>query len=206
MNAKRIKQLAWWWGIFLIALVPLIVNIIEIIKLQKGLPNQLGSEPGKVLVDRFGEITLISLWIVLAITPLKKWLGFSKLVKFRRMLGLYVFFYASLHILSYGTFLLEWSWYLLMEDVAQRPYIFVGFVAWLGLTVLSITSPKWMMKKLKKKWVVIHRFVYVIAILTVVHEWMQVRDTFFEPLMHALVLFVLLCLRLPFLLNLRFKK
>jgi len=198
MAKSKVKQRAIWWAVFLLCLLPLIYNVWQIYLAQTGGEHRLGSEPGKVLVDNFGEVSFYFLWAVLAISPLKFWLGVSKPMKFRRMIGLYVFFYAGLHILAYGTFLLQWSWFLLQEDIVQRPYIFVGLLAWIGLLVLSITSPKWMMKKLKKNWILIHRFVYLIAILAVIHEWMQLRASILEPLVHALIVAALLILRLPF--------
>jgi len=199
MAKSKLKQRLLWWLLFTACLVPLFYNLIQMYWLLNGGAHSLGSEPGKVLVDHFGKITLYFLWFTLAISPIKKWLGWSKLMKYRRMFGLFVFFYASLHILAYGTFLLGWTWFLLMEDVVQRPYIFVGLVSWIGLLVLSVTSPKWMIKKLKKKWVIIHKFIYLIAILAVIHEWMQLRASYFEPLMHAVILAILLFSRFSFL-------
>ncbi|MCJ8314864.1 MAG: sulfoxide reductase heme-binding subunit YedZ [Saccharospirillaceae bacterium] len=199
MAKSKLKLRFLWWALFLVCLIPLLYNVWQIYLLFAGADHKLGSEPGKELVDHFGEITLYFLWFTLAITPIKKWLGWSKLMKYRRMFGLYVFFYASLHILSYCTFLLEWTWFILKEDIVQRPYIFVGLVAWIGLLVLTVTSPKWMVKKLKKKWVIIHKFIYLIAILVVVHEWMQLRASFYDPLLHAVILTVLLCSRFSFL-------
>lgn len=177
-----------WWGFFLGSLLPLMERIYQ------ALWGDLGTDPGKTLTESLGTIALMFLGMTLAITPLKRWSSVN-LVHLRRMVGLYTFFYASLHVSAYLIFLADWSAFI--DDVLKRPYIFVGLVAFLILSALAGTSFKTMMRRLGKRWKALHRLVYPASILVVVHYAWQARGDYTTLLIYGLGLALLLALRLP---------
>lgn len=156
--------------------------------------GDLGSDPAQVVVEYLAICALNFLLVTLAVTPVKKLLGVAELIRFRRMIGLYVYFYAVLHVVSYLVLLADWD--DLLADVYKRPYISVGFVAFVLLTALAITSNHWSMRKLRGRWVVLHRFIYLIAVLVIVHFFWQIRGDYLEPLIYSAVVGVLLGYRL----------
>ena len=158
----------------------------------------LGANPAEALLRRTGDWTLRSLCLVLAVTPLRQLLSLPVLARFRRMLGLYVFFYASLHLLCYAWFDMGLEWSDIVADIPKRPFILVGFAAWALLLVLAATSPKFMLKALGgKRWQWLHRVVYVVAPLALLHFfWMRAgKNNFAEVAVYALILAVLLAWR-----------
>ena len=198
MQAKKVKQLSIWWLVFIVMLTPFAYTVFQIVLLQTGGENYLGSEPGKALVDRFGKLALWCLVLTLSVSTLKRRLNVKWLLRFRRQIGLFAFFYASLHLLSYNTFLLQWDWLILLEDLVERPYIYVGTIAWLGLLLLAITSPKWMLKKLKQHWLTLHKAIYLCVLLVLIHEWMQIRASILQVTVHSILLAALLLERFFF--------
>jgi sulfoxide reductase heme-binding subunit YedZ len=132
----------------------------------------------------------------LAVTPVRRLTGWNPLVKVRRMLGLFAFFYASLHLLTYVVLDLFFAFDILVEDVAKRPYITVGFSGFLMLLALAITSTTGWIRRLGKRWQQLHRLVYVAALAGVVHFYWQVKADTREPLIYAGVLLALLVARL----------
>ncbi|TNC79832.1 MAG: sulfoxide reductase heme-binding subunit YedZ [Oleiphilus sp.] len=176
-----------WCLVFFSCLLPLSYIIV------RALWGDLGAEPAKVVVEFLGETALILLFCVLSLSPSRKVEVLSGLNRFRRMLGLYVFFYALLHLLAYATLLVDWQNFL--EDLYQRLYVTVGFAAFLILLVLSITSPKAMVKKLGRKWKSVHRMVYLALALVLVHVLWQTRSDYGEVVIYALMAFVLLSFR-----------
>jgi sulfoxide reductase heme-binding subunit YedZ len=156
----------------------------------------LGPDPTATLSHGTGFAALRILIISLAITPvrrLSKSLGW--LVRFRRMLGLYAFFYASVHLLVYLKLYANLDWATLVDDLSKRRYIIAGFSAWLLLLPLALTSTKWSIRKLGKRWQLLHRLVYVAAVLGIVHYWWIVKTGVLDPLKITIVLAVVLLVR-----------
>ena len=131
--------------------------------------NDLGPEPVKKIMNHFGEWTLIFICLTLAMSPLKRITNLSFRIKFRRMLGLFVFFYATIHLLTYVGLDYRFDWEPIINDVLKKKYIFIGFSAWLLLIPLAITSSQKMIKILGRNWKNLHRLVYVIAIFGSLH-------------------------------------
>ncbi len=162
-----------------------------------GLNNQLGTNPIEVVTHSTGEWTLIFIMLTLSITPLRQLSGWAWLIKLRRMVGLYAFFYASLHFITYIWLDQFFDVTAIIKDVIKRPFITVGFVAFILLIPLAITSTNAMLKKLGgKRWQKLHRLVYIIAILGVLHYWWLVKKDITEPLIYAVILLMLLGYRL----------
>lgn len=156
----------------------------------------LGANPVEAITHRTGWWALTLLMATLAITPARRVTGWNDLIRFRRMVGLYAFFYATLHVLVYFGLDQLFAFDYLLEDIADRPYITVGFTAWLLLIPLAITSTRGWVRRLGRRWRTLHRLVYVSAALGVVHFlWLVKADTR-EPLIFAGVLAVLLGARL----------
>ncbi len=155
--------------------------------------NGLGVEPAKYVVEFLAETALVFLLLTLSVSPLAKVRVIKGVLRYRRMIGLYALFYAVLHVLSYGLFLVDWQNFL--EDLYKRAYISVGLVAFVILCALGATSPRVMVKRLGKRWKVLHRYVYLAAMLVIVHYWWQVRSDYTAPLIYGLVLLVLLSFR-----------
>ena len=160
------------------------------------LANLLGAEPAKALVELLGETALIVLILTLSITPLRKIRRLPSFVGYRRMLGLYAFFYALLHVVSYAVFLVDWQNFV--EDLYKRPYIVVGAAAFLILFALAITSTKAAIRRLGKNWKRLHRLVYLAAIAIVVHVYWQTRSDYFEALVFAVIIAILLLSRVAY--------
>ena len=160
--------------------------------------NKLGPEPVKEITHFTGEWTLIFICLTLAMSPLKKLTNLNFWVKGRRMLGLFVFFYASLHLLTYVGIDYRFSWQPIFDDVVKKKYIFVGFAAWILLIPLTITSSQKMMLLLKQNWKKLHRLIYVIAILGSLHFIWLSKTIYFKPLIYFLIITILLFLRVNF--------
>jgi len=187
MDLKRkTKQRALWWAIFLSALTPFVLLMIAIVT------QNLGADPAKEIVLELGTWAINFLWVTLAITPFRKMFGFNWMLPYRRMMGLYSFFYACLHLLSFATFIVGWDVKILLSELTQRPYAIVGFIAFLLLVPLAVTSTKSMQKRLKKHWLNLHKLVYPIALLSLLHIIWQIRSDFSEALMYGLMLAFLL--------------
>jgi sulfoxide reductase heme-binding subunit YedZ len=157
----------------------------------------LGANPIEFFLRTTGVLTLVFLLITLAITPLRKIFGWNSLIKFRRMLGLYAFFYAVIHLITYSIFDKSLDLAAIVGDVWQRPFIAVGMAAFTMLVPLAVTSTNGMVKRLGgKNWARLHKLSYVIAILGVIHFWMIVKSDIFYPALFGIVLFVLLGYRM----------
>ena len=178
---KLIKPL-----IFVIALIPLFFLLLRIIQ------NDLGPDPAQELSLETGEWTLRFLIITLAMTPLRQITKRVEFVRHRRMLGLFALFYATCHFFVWLTFILGFRWYTIIEEIVDRPYITVGFSAYLILLALGITSPKVMVRKLGKNWKRLHRLVYVASILGVVHLLWILRTDIGEAVLYGTLVFLLL--------------
>ena len=179
--------------VFLLCLVPLAKLALEIFGLAG---MSLGANPIEELIHRLGIWGLNFLLITLAVTPLRRLTGKSWLLRFRRMLGLFAFFYVLMHFLTYAGLDQRFDLPVIFEDIAERPFITVGFTAFLLLIPLAATSTNAMMKRLGRRWQKLHRLVYVIAVLGVVHFYWQVKLDTLEPLIYAAILAALLGYRL----------
>ena len=152
----------------------------------------LGADPVAEIEHRLGLWALRLLLLTLAITPLRQLSGQPVLLRFRRLLGLYAFFYASLHLAAYLVLDLRGYWTQIFEEILKRPYITVGFLAWLLLVPLAITSTQAMMRRLGRLWGRLHQLIYAIAVLAVLHFWWLVKSDIREPLLYAAILGLLL--------------
>lgn len=159
--------------------------------------DALGADPIAAITHRTGDWALRFLLIALAVTPLRKISGWNWLARFRRMLGLYAFFYASLHFATYLVLDLGGYWAQILEDLVKRPYITVGFLAWLGLLPLALTSTQGMIRRLGRRWAQLHRLVYAVGVLGVLHYLWLVKADLREPLLYAGILALLLIARIP---------
>ena len=158
--------------------------------------DALGADPVAAIEHELGLWALRLLLLTLAITPLRQLTGQPALLRFRRMLGLYAFAYASLHFAAYLGLDLRGYWLQVFEEIAKRPYITVGFAAWLLLVPLAATSTRGWMRLLGRRWGRLHALVYAIAVLAVLHFWWIVKSDYREPLLYAVVLAALLGWRL----------
>ncbi|MEN8175372.1 MAG: protein-methionine-sulfoxide reductase heme-binding subunit MsrQ [Pseudomonadota bacterium] len=178
--------------VFLLCLVPAYGLVVDI------LANNLGANPIENLTHRTGDWTLRLLLVTLAITPLRRLSGWTWPLRLRRMLGLFAFFYALCHFSIYFWLDQQLVWPDIVEDVIERPYITVGFTAFLLLIPLAVTSTRGMMRRLGKRWKQLHQLVYVAAALGILHFLWLVKADSFEPLIYAGVLAMLLiCRRWP---------
>lgn len=159
--------------------------------------DALGADPVAEITHRSGDWTLRLLLAALAVTPLRRLSGWNVLARFRRLVGLYAFFYACVHLATYVVLDLGGYWPQVLEDVVKRPYITVGFAAWLCLLALAATSTQWSMRKLGRRWTQLHRLAYVAGILGVVHFLWLVKSDLREPSWYAAILGLLLLLRWP---------
>ena len=160
--------------------------------------NKLGPEPVKEITHFTGEWTLIFICLTLSMSPLQKFTNLNYWIKIRRMLGLFVFFYASLHLLTYIGIDYRFSWQPIFDDVVKKKYIFVGFAAWILLIPLTITSSQKMMLLLKQNWKKLHKLIYVIAILGSLHFIWLSKTIYFKPLFYFVLITVLLAIRINF--------
>ena len=176
--------------VFILCLLPLGIIILDIYY------NNLGAEPVKKIMNHFGEWTLIFICLTLTMSPLKRITNLGFWIKFRRMLGLFVFFYATIHLLTYVGLDYRFDWEPIINDVLKKKYIFIGFSAWLLLIPLAITSSQKMIKILGRNWKNLHRLVYVIAIFGSLHYIWLSKTIFFKPLIYTLIIVVLLALRI----------
>jgi sulfoxide reductase heme-binding subunit YedZ len=161
-----------------------------------GLFGSLGANPVEEVLNTCGKTALNLLVLTLCVTPIRRSTGVNRLVTFRRPLGLFAFFYVVLHFLTYALLDLGLAWQTIGVDIAERPYITVGFTALLLLIPLAVTSTHGMQRRLGRRWAKLHRLVYAIAVLGVVHYWWQSKLDVSEPLLYALVLGLLLGVRL----------
>jgi methionine sulfoxide reductase heme-binding subunit len=158
--------------------------------------GNLGANPVEFFLRTTGVLTLVFLLVTLAVTPVRKYFGWNNLVKFRRMLGLYAFFYGFLHLVTYSIFDKSLSLSAIAADVWQRPFIAVGMLAFFLLIPLAVTSTNGMIKRLGgKNWARLHKLTYLIAILGVIHFWMIVKSDVFYPALFGIALAVLLYYR-----------
>ncbi|TDB02327.1 protein-methionine-sulfoxide reductase heme-binding subunit MsrQ [Halomonas marinisediminis] len=181
----------WRLGVFLAALAPLVIWGWQVAS------NAAGPEPGRYLLLNIGLGALWMLLLTLSLTPLSRltrWKGFALI---RRQLGLWTLAYASLHMLSYALFILGLDWGMLGSELVKRPYIIVGMLALSGLVALGVTSNRWSMRRLGKRWKSLHRLVYGILGLVLLHFFWVVRADLGEWLLYATISALVMATRLP---------
>jgi sulfoxide reductase heme-binding subunit YedZ len=177
--------------LFTNAFVPLALLLFDAFR------GNLGANPIEFFLRTTGVMTLIFLLLTLCVTPLRKYFGWNNLIKFRRMLGLYAFFYGFLHLVTYSIFDKSLSLPAIAADVWQRPFIAVGMLAFFLLIPLAVTSTNGMIKRLGgKNWARLHKLTYLIGVLGVIHFWMIVKSDVFYPALFGIVLAVLLFYRI----------
>jgi sulfoxide reductase heme-binding subunit YedZ len=159
------------------------------------LRNDLTANPGDYLTDQTGTWMLACLMASLAVTPIRRLTGWNEIIKTRRMLGLFAFFYAVLHLATWVVFVHYFDVGFMVEDVVKRPFITVGMMAFVILLVLAVTSNRLSIRKMGKRWQSLHRLVYLAAGLGVLHFWWLVKADTTEPARWATGLAVLLGLR-----------
>ena len=177
------------WLIYFVGLIPATVLF------YRAFFNNLGADPLKTLEHELGEYALIFLIILLSFRPIKKLMSLN-LIKFRRSIGLLAFWYATLHFLTYIILDQQLIWDLLIGDLIKRPYIIVGFFAFLTLVPLALTSNIWSIRRLGMvKWKNLHLLVYISAILAVLHYVLLVKSWPIKPLLYLLVIVLLIAFR-----------
>ena len=185
---------ARWFALKALAHAAALMPLMQLVR--GALTAGLGADPVAAITHATGDWALRLLLACLAMTPLRRLSGASWPIRFRRLLGLYAFFYACLHLSTYLVLDLGGYWTQLFADIAKRPYITVGFTAWLLLLPLAITSTRGWMRRLGRRWGQLHRAVYVAAILGVLHFLWLVKSDLREPLIYAAVAAALLGARL----------
>ncbi len=175
--------------VFVIALIP-------VAQLVRGfLTGNLGANPAETIQLATGRWALKFLLTSLAVTPVRRLTGWNGIIQYRRMLGLFAFFYATLHFASYWAFDLSFAFGAMVGDILKRPFIALGFTAFLLLVPLALTSTKGWIRRLGKKWAILHRLVYISAICAVIHFAWKVKVLTGDPVLYAVVLAVLLGFR-----------
>ncbi len=159
------------------------------------LSESFGADPLQGTTHFTGKAAINSLFITLLITPAAKWLKQGSLLQTRRLLGLYCFFWASLHLLVFITFDIQFDWHLFLDEIVKRNYLIFGMLSWVLLLLLTITSPHAIRKKCAKHWQTIHDCVYLIVIFSCVHYFMSVKSNLIEPSIYLALGALLLLLR-----------
>ena len=162
-----------------------------------GASGGLGANPIEFVTHSTGTWTLVGLLVTLSVTPLRRLTGRAELVRYRRMLGLFAFFYACLHFVTYIWLDQFFDLAGIGKDIVKRPFITVGFAAFVLLIPLAATSTRAIMRRLGRRWQQLHRLVYLIAVLGVVHYLWLVKKDLTQPLIFGAVLAFLLVMRLP---------
>ena len=178
-------------GIWVLALIPAGLIFMDFLR------GRLGANPIEEVIHRLGWWALALLLIGLAVTPLRRLTGWNRIIRYRRLIGLFAFAYATAHFLAYIVLDKWFAWGYIVEDIAKRPFILVGFSAWLLLFPLAVTSTTGWIRRLGKDWGKLHRLVYASAALGTLHFFWRVKADTREPLVFVLCLAVLLVPRIP---------
>ncbi len=177
--------------IFILSLVPLFVMVVAAVS------ETLGPDPAEALAHTSGEWALRFLLLTLLLTPLRLLSKNSEWIRYRRMLGLFAFFYALIHMTVYCVFLLGLQWSSLWDDIIKRPYITAGFAALVLLVPLAVTSTNRWQKTLGKNWVKLHKTIYICVSLALLHFIWQVRSDLSEPVLYIVLFLALMIFRVP---------
>ena len=191
---KTVQQIRLIWkpAVFAACLLPFALVVGDLFEIT----GRLGANPVEEIMDRFGNWSLRFILLTLAVTPVRRISGWNWLARFRRMLGLFTFFYVLMHFLTW--LVLDQGLLLpaIIEDIAKRPFITIGFMALVLLTALAATSTAAVRRRMGRRWQTLHNAVYLIGFLGVWHYWWQVKKDITEPLLYALILAALLAHRL----------
>ncbi len=182
----KLKVLVWAIGLFPLAQVAW--------WLRDG-PFGLGANPIERVLHHSGWWALTLLLVTLAITPLRRLTGRNELIRLRRPMGLFAFFWGTVHFTIYIGLDQVFAWSFIVEDVVERPFITVGFAAWLILLALAVTSTRGWIRRLGRRWTLLHRGAYLAAVLGVIHYYWRVKADTREPLIFAAVFIALMALR-----------
>ena len=188
MNTLQHVRFIWKPAVFIACLLPFVLVVGDLLEIT----GQLGANPIEEIMDRFGNWSLRFILLTLAVTPVRRISGWNWLARFRRMFGLFTFFYVLMHFLTW--LILDQGVLLpaIIEDLAKRPFITVGFIALVLLTALAATSTEAIRRRMGRHWQTLHNAAYVVGILGVWHYWWQVKKDITEPLVYAVILVVLL--------------
>ncbi len=178
--------------VFVACLVPALLIVGDTFNLT----GRLGANPVEEILDRFGNWGLRFMMIALAVTPFRRWTGINWLTQFRRMFGLFAFFYVLMHFLTW--LILDRDLYMadIVEDIVKRPFITIGMVALVLLIAMAVTSTNGIRRRMGRSWNKLHYSAYAVGILGVWHYWWQVKLDTTEPLIYAVILCVLLGARI----------
>lgn len=176
--------------VFILCLLPFIFLVLSAIN------NNLGPNPVEAMIRTLGDWGIYFILIGLTITPARNVLRLPWLIRYRRMIGLFAFFYVSMHFLSYIWFDQFFNLDEIIKDIIKRPFITIGFVCFLLLVPLAMTSTNGMMKRLKKNWGRLHKLVYPISMLALLHYFMMIKADYLVPVILLIILSVLLGYRL----------
>ncbi len=165
-------------SVFLLCLVPFVLIVVAITS------GTAGPDPAEFIMNATGEWAARILLLCLLASPLRKWMGWTVVLKLRRMLGLYAFFYASVHLATFGHFFVGWSVPILTEELLERPYITMGFAAWVFMLPMAFTSTRAMQRRLRRNWQRLHRLVYPAAVFVCLHILWQARSDIGEALVY----------------------
>ncbi len=186
----RTRQRVLKVGVFTACLVPLAMLA------WRGFTSGLGANPIEFITHATGDWTLRFLLITLAVTPLRRVTGWNRIIAFRRMVGLFAFFYGTLHLFTYLWLDKFFAWPDILHDIPKRPFITIGFSAFVLLVPLALTSTAWSIRRLGgRRWRVLHRLVYVVAVFGVIHYWWLVKADVTAPATYACLLGLLFAIR-----------
>ena len=191
MNTVQQIRFVWKPVVFLLCLVPAVLVVTDALEIT----GRLGANPVEEIQDRFGYWALRFIMITLTVTPLRRLTGWNWLTRFRRMLGLFTFFYAFMHFLTWFVLDRELRLADIIEDLTERPFITLGFTAVVLLAALAITSFAAIRRRMGRNWQTLHNATYAVGLLGVWHYWWQVKKDITEPLIYAVILTVLLGVR-----------
>ncbi len=191
MNTATQLRFIWKPLVFLACLLPFAIVVGDAFNVT----GSLGANPVEEILDRFGNWGLRFIVITLAVTPLRRLTGWNWLARFRRMLGLFTFFYVFLHFLTWLVLDQGILMSAILEDIVKRPFITIGFLALVLLFALAVNSTNGIRRRMGRRWQQLHYAVYPIAVLGFWHYWWQVKKDIAEPLIYAAIVAVLLLAR-----------
>ena len=177
-------------SLFILCLLPFIYLLIA------ALTDDLGTNPVETLTHDTGQWALRLLLLTLAVTPLRRLTKLNWLIKLRRMLGLFAFFYALLHLITYIWLDQFFDWSEILLDIPKRPFITIGFISFVLLLPLALTSTNAMQRRLKKRWLTLHKLVYIIPLLVVIHFTWSLKADYSEPFLYASIFIILMLARI----------
>lgn len=198
LTAAHVARIKPW--VFLLALYPVFRWV------WLGFNDGFGANPPEFLIRSSGIWALVALGLTLAVTPLRRIVRQPALVRLRRMLGLFAFFYTCLHLLGWAFWERDWSLISMWNDIVQRTFILVGMIAFVPMVALACTSTRGWIRRMGHYWQHLHRTVYAIAALSVWHFWLvrAGKNDFFEPYVYAAILAVLLLIRVGYFVRRRY--